>query len=141
MEQLHDLVSEFELLGVAVLLGFVNLTWAAIAARRQQGLKWAGGPRDEHRPVTGVAARLERAFKNYMETFPLFAVAVIADLTAEKMGILTWWGSILYVGARIIYVPLYAYGVSWWRSLTWFVAVIGLLMVTAALFMPPAGAL
>ena len=136
MDQLYGLVNEFELLGVAVLLGFVQLAWAAIAARRQQGLKWARGPRDEERPVTGVAARLDRAFRNYMETFPLFAVAMIADLTAEKTGFLTWWGALLFVGARIVYVPLYAAGTPGIRSLVWFVSVIGLLMVTAALFVP-----
>lgn len=136
MDQLHDYVNEFQLLGVAVLLGLVQLVWAALAARRQQGLAWARGPRDEDRPVTGVAARLERAFRNFMETFPLFAVAVIADITAEKTSWLTWWGSLIYVAARIVYVPLYAAGVPGVRSLVWFAAAIGLLMVTVALFLP-----
>ncbi len=136
MAEFQEWVNEFQMLGVAVLLGFIQLAWAAVAARQQQGLQWARGPRDEDRPVTGVAARLERAFRNYMETFPLFAVAVIADITAEHTGILTWWGSVLYVGARIVYVPLYAAGIPGLRSLVWFISVIGLLMVTFALFVP-----
>jgi uncharacterized MAPEG superfamily protein len=143
MEQLQEWVNEFQLLGVAVLLGFVQLSWAAIAARRQQGLKWARGPRDEDRPVTGVAARLERAFRNYMETFPLFAVAVIANLAIDTKSVfasqLVWWGSLIYVGARIVYVPLYAAGVPVLRTWVWFVSVLGLLAVTLALFIPPPG--
>jgi uncharacterized MAPEG superfamily protein len=141
MDDITEWVNEFQLLGVAVLLGFVQLCWAAIAARRQQGLAWARGPRDEDRPVTGVAARLERAFRNYMETFPLFAVAVIANLTADtKSGFaygLVWWGSLTYVLARIVYVPLYAAGVPGLRTLVWFISILGLLAVTAALFIPP----
>lgn len=141
MEQLQEWVNEFQLLGVAVLLGFVQLSWAAVAARRQQGLAWARGPRDEDRPVTGVAARLERAFRNYMETFPLFAVAVFANLTTDTKSAfasqLVWWGSLIYVGARIVYVPLYAAGVPGVRTLVWFISVLGLLAVTLALFLPP----
>ena len=111
IDTLHQWINEIQLLAVAILLGFVQLCWAAVEARKQQGLKWARGARDENKPITGVAARLERAFRNYMETFPLFAAAVIAAMTVEKTGMLTWWGSLLYVGARIIYVPLYSAGV------------------------------
>ena len=136
VNNLHDWINEIQLLAVAILLGFVQLCWAAVEARKQQGLKWARGARDEHKPITGVAARLERAFRNYMETFPLFAAAVIAAMTVEKTGLLTWWGSLLYVGARILYVPLYAAGVPSIRTLVWFISIIGLLMVVASLFIP-----
>ena len=136
IDTLHQWINEIQLLAVAILVGFVQLLWAAAAARSQQGLKWARGARDEDRPVTGVAARLERAFRNYMETFPLFAAAVIAAMTVEKTGMLTWWGALLYVTARIIYVPLYAAGVPSARTLVWFISIIGLLMVVASLFIP-----
>jgi uncharacterized MAPEG superfamily protein len=134
-------INEAQLLGLAVLLGFVQLAWAAVAARRQQGLHWARGPRDEERPVTGMAARLERAFRNYMETFPLFAAALILGATLDQgdavKHLLTVWGSLIYVGARIVYLPLYAWGVPNWRTIVWSVSVLGLLLVTAALFVPP----
>jgi uncharacterized MAPEG superfamily protein len=140
MQQLQDWINEYQLLGVAVVLGFVQLSWAAIAARTQQGLKWARGPRDEHKPVTGIAGRLERAFRNYMETFPLFAVAAFASmLTDTKSALasqLVWWGSLTYVLARIVYVPLYAAGVPGFRTWVWFISVFGLLAVIVALFLP-----
>ena len=44
------MVSELELLTMAIGIGLIHLAWAAIAARRQQGLNWARGPRDEPRP-------------------------------------------------------------------------------------------
>ena len=136
IDAVHQWINEIQLLAVAILVGFVQLLWAAAAARKQQGLKWARGARDEDRPITGVAARLERAFRNYMETFPLFAAAIIAAMTVEKSGMLTWWGSLLYVGARILYAPLYAAGVPSVRTLVWFISIVGLLMVVAALFIP-----
>jgi uncharacterized MAPEG superfamily protein len=125
---------ELQLLGLAIVIGLVQLLWAAVAARRQQSLVWARGPRDEPMPISGVAARLDRAFWNFMETFPFFAAAiVVADLTG-KMGTLTLWGAGLYVAARALYVPLYATGVPTVRTLVWLVSLVGLLMVVAAIF-------
>jgi uncharacterized MAPEG superfamily protein len=129
------MASELQLLVLAIAIGIINLMWAAIAARRQQGLKWAGGSRDEARPVTGVAARLDRAFTNYRETFPLFAAAVIVAYLTGQTGGATLWGSVMYVAARAAYVPLYASGVRYWRSLAWFVSFIGLVVLVIALFL------
>ena len=95
------MAAELQLLVLAIAIGIINLMWAAVASRRQQGLKWAGGSRDEPRPVTGVAARLERAFTNYRETFPLFAAAiVVAYLTGQTGGATLWAGSCTWPAAR-----------------------------------------
>lgn len=107
--------------------------WAAAAARRQQGMVWAGGSRDEPRPVTGVAARLERAFSNYRETFPFFAAAALAACVAGKAQGLCLYGAALYVAARAVYLPLYASGVRNWRSAAWFLSFIGLILMLIAL--------
>jgi uncharacterized MAPEG superfamily protein len=127
---------ELQLLGAAVVLGVVHLLWAAGAARRQQGYEWAGGPRDEPRPVTGRAARLERAFANYRETFPLFAAAVLAAEVADRTGTLTLVGSAMFVAARAAYLPLYAWHLGLGRSLAWFAAMAGLGLVVLGLFIP-----
>ncbi|CAN5770931.1 MAPEG family protein [soil metagenome] len=126
---------ELLLIGAAVLVGLVQLLWAAGAARGQQDLKWAAGPRDEPMPLTGIAARLDRAFKNYMETFPFFVAAVFAAYLVAKTGPLTLWGSVLYVAARALYVPLYAAGIPRIRSLVWLVSLVGVGMIVAAIFL------
>ena len=130
-----DIATELKLLGVAIVIGLVQLLWAAGAARQQQDLKWAAGPRDTPMPITGVAARLNRAFWNFAETFPFFAVAVLACAAAGKLGTeLTLWGSAAYVLGRLAYVPLYALGVPTVRTLAWFVSMVGLVIVLVALF-------
>jgi len=131
----HQVPAELKLLVVGVIVGVVQLFWAAAAARGQQDMKWAAGPRDEPMPISGVAARLERALRNFLETFPLFAAAVLAAAWAGKLGPLTLWGSALYVAARALYVPIYASGAYLVRSLVWFVAMAGLFMVIAAIFL------
>jgi len=127
--------AELLLLACAAIVGLVQLLWAAAAARGQQGLKWGAGPRDEPRPLTGVAGRLDRAFRNFLETFPIFVAAVVGAYLAGKLGALTLWGCALYVAARALYVPLYAAGVPMIRSLVWGVSLAGLVMVLAAVFL------
>lgn len=126
---------ELQLIGAAIIVGVVQLLWAAGAARAQQDLKWAAGPRDEDMPLTGVAARLDRAFKNFQETFPFFVAAIFAAYLVAKTGPLTLWGAVLYVVARALYVPLYAAGISGVRTLVWLVSLVGVGMIVAAIFL------
>lgn len=124
---------ELQLLAVAVLIGLVHLLWASAAAQPQRGLKWNVGPRDEPVVLTGMAARLQRAFVNFRETFPLFAAAVIVAYLSGRTGSLTAHGALIYVAARALYMPLYAFGVPIARSLVWLISFVGIGMVLAAM--------
>lgn len=124
---------ELQMLAAAVLIGIVHLLWAAVAAQPQRGLKWNAGPRDEPVVLTGVAGRLERAFANFRETFPFFAALVLVDYLGGRLGELTSVGALIYVAARAVYIPLYAFGVPYVRSLTWVASMVGILMLLAAL--------
>ena len=124
---------ELQLLAAAVIIGLVHLLWAAAAAQPQRGLKWNVGPRDTPVVLTGMAGRLERAFANFRETFPFFAAAVLVAYLGGRLGTLTVYGAALYVGARAVYIFLYAFGVPVLRSLTWLASLIGIGLVLAAL--------
>lgn len=126
--------AELKLLAVAVVIGFVQIFWGAAAATRERGVAWNAGPRDEPRPDSIIVGRLDRALRNFLETFPFFAAMVLAADLAGKLGPLTLWGSGLYVIGRAVYVPLYAAGVPVVRSVVWGVSFAGILMVMAALF-------
>jgi uncharacterized MAPEG superfamily protein len=126
---------ELKLLLAAVIIGLVQIVWAAAAGSGgPRDFGWLSGPRDDARPVSGVAARLDRALRNFLETFPLFAAALIACVAAGKLGTLTLYGAGLYVIARALYVPLYASGVALVRTLVWTASVIGIVMVIVAFF-------
>ncbi|UAL08702.1 MAPEG family protein [Caulobacter segnis] len=124
---------ELQMVAVAVIIGIVHLLWAAAAAQPQRGLKWNAGPRDEPVALTGVAGRLERAFANFRETFPFFVALVAVDYLGGRLGALTAYGAALYVVARAVYVPLYALGVPYARSLVWLASMVGILMLLLAL--------
>ncbi|MGH7024338.1 MAG: MAPEG family protein [Caulobacteraceae bacterium] len=128
---------ELIVLAAASLWGFVQLVAAAQAANAQYGLKWAASPRDvEMAPLKPIAGRIDRNFRNYMETFPFFAAAVLAARAVGVHNELTYWGSIAYLGGRVAYTALYISGVPLVRSLFWNVATFGVLAVLAAPFAP-----
>ena len=69
---------EMTMLALAILLGFVQLFLAAHFVTAERGLAWNVGARDNTAPLSGhLAARLDRAFQNFKETFSFFAAAVI----------------------------------------------------------------
>ena len=126
---------EFTFLALTLILALVQIGAAGMARTAELGGKWNAGPRDEPAPPPGkLAGRLMRAQSNLFETLPLFAAAVIMAEVAGKTGALTLWGAGLYFAARVVYLPLYAFGVPYVRSLVWLVAAGGLVAVIAALF-------
>jgi uncharacterized MAPEG superfamily protein len=127
---------EMRMLMLSVVLGIVQITAASHAASLQRGYRWTASPRDEKvEPLRGVAGRLERALRNFLETFPLFAAVVLAAQVSDTHNTLTGLGAQLYFWARVAYVPLYAAGVPVVRSLVWNVATIGILLFVAALLL------
>lgn len=130
-----DMTFELTMLAAASAWGFIQLVAAAQAANVQYGFKWAASPRDaEVPPLNLIAGRINRNFRNYLETFAFFAVAV---LTAQAVGIhdaLTHWGAIAYLGGRVIYTALYICGVPLVRSLFWNVATFGVFAILVAPF-------
>jgi uncharacterized MAPEG superfamily protein len=126
---------ELQLLAVAVVIGFVYWGADVVAATRQLGSRWNLGNREGTPELTGAAGRIRRAWGNFRETFPLFAVAVIVATLGNKLGPLTNWGCWLYVVARAVYLPVYALGLVGLRSAVFAVGFVGALMVVAAIFL------
>jgi uncharacterized MAPEG superfamily protein len=126
--------TEMQFLFWSILLGFVHVVLSGASAARVRGLAWNAGPRDgTPAPLHGVAGRLDRANRNFLETFAFFAAAVLAVVVAGKTDSQTALGVQLYFWARLAYLPTYAVGVPYLRSLVWAVAMVGLGMVVAAL--------
>ena len=82
-----------------------------------------------------MAGRLDRALRNFLETFALFAAVVLVAHAAGTHSALTEWGARLYFWGRGVYVPLYAAGVPLVRSLAWNVPTMGILLVVVALLL------
>lgn len=130
-----DMAPDLILLAFTLILAIVQILAAGWARTNELGPKWNAGPRDGETPPPGkLAGRLRRAQENLFETLPLFIGAVLIAHVADKAGPLTFWGAHLYFFGRVFYVPIYAMGIPYVRSLVWMVAAVGLGMIIAALF-------
>ena len=127
------MTAELTALSLAALLQALQFAAYSITANRQVGPRYAMSPRDEPRQLTGAAGRLQRALINHFEGLILFTIAVVVVTLSDRSNAVTQMAAWVYLGARVLYVPAYVFGLSPWRSLIWFV---GFLATLAMLVMP-----
>ena len=121
---------EIKMLGWAIVLGLAQVMLAAAAVTRERGTAWNASARDGTPPPPGpLAARLQRAQANFLETFPFFAAAVLAVVLTQRQDGSTALAVQLYFWARVVYVPLYAAGIPYIRSLVWVVSMVGIVLL------------
>jgi uncharacterized MAPEG superfamily protein len=113
----------------AVLL-FIHIFVATRFKTRQYGRKWNVGARDDTLPPPNeMTGRTMRAQANFQETFPIAIVALLGVVLADRTSNLTALGGWIWLGARIIYLPLYAAGVPVIRTIVYTISIVGLGMV------------
>ena len=127
------MTTELILLAWTLVLALVQIMLTANLRTAETGIQYNASARDgEAPPPRPVTARLQRAQANLFETLPLFIGAVLIAHVSGSEGDLTLWGCWMYLIARIVYIPLYAAGIPYVRSLVWLVSLAGLVMVLAA---------
>ncbi len=128
------MTTELTLLGWTLVLAVVQILAFDFARTGQYGIKWNTGPRDEDMPpLSPVAERLRRAQLNLFETLPLFIGAVLILHVAGIHSGKTVLAAQLYFWGRVLYVPLYAFGVKMVRSIVWLISFAGLVMLLGAI--------
>lgn len=121
---------ELAVLAWGCLLALVHIFAAVRVKTRQYGTRWNMGARDEALPPPEpLVGRLARAQANYLETFPVMAAAILIVSAADLTGRWTAIGALVWLGARIVYLPLYAMGVPKVRTLVFLISVAGIAMV------------
>ncbi|HZY13374.1 MAG TPA: MAPEG family protein [Beijerinckiaceae bacterium] len=121
---------ELKLLGWSVVLLLVQIVLQAASSSSELGLPYAMSPRDEGRePRSVYARRIRRALNNLLETYPAFVGLALALVISNKAGGVGAIGAEIYLAARVLYLIVYAAGVSVVRTLFWCLSIIGLIMM------------
>jgi uncharacterized MAPEG superfamily protein len=129
------MTTELSMLCWSVVLGLVQIAIAATCMVSQRGLRWAASARDGAvPPLTGIGGRLDRARANFLETFPLFLAVVLTAHLLQRHDSMTVLGAQLYFWSRLVYVPLYAAGIAYVRTLAFAVSFVGIVLLLGALF-------
>ncbi len=124
------MTTELAVLAWGCILALVHVLAAVRVKTRQYGTKWNVGARDETLPPPDpLVGRLARAQANYFETFPIMAAAILIVTVANLTSQWTAIGALVWLGARIVYLPLYGLGVPMVRTFVWATSLAGLLMV------------
>jgi len=121
---------EMQMLWWSVVLGLVQLVLSVLPSAQVRGFVWASGPRDEPgAPLGRIGGRLERAFRNFLETFVFFVAAVLIVEILGRHSSTSALGAQIFFWARVAYVPTYAAGIPFLRTLLWSASVVGIVMV------------
>jgi uncharacterized MAPEG superfamily protein len=122
--------TELIVLAWGCVLALAHVFAAVRFKTRQYGTNWNVGARDEELPPPQpIVGRLARAQANFYETFPLYAAAAIIVSVAHLGNRWTAIGALLWIGARVVYLPLYAAGVPYLRTAAWAISLVGIVMV------------
>jgi uncharacterized MAPEG superfamily protein len=127
---------ELTALALAGLLQALQFTVFAIPANRELGVGYTSSPRDRppSREMSTVTGRLQRALNNHFEGLILFTLAVVVVTLGNQSTPVTQYAAWTYLGARILYIPAYAFGWRPWRSAIWSVGFLAtVIMLIAAL--------
>ena len=120
---------ELRIAALGAILLFVHIFAAIRAKTAQYGRAWNVSARDEPLPPpNAVVGRLARAQANFAETFPIAIVALIGVVVADRTSEWTALGGWVWLGARIVYLPLYGFGVPVVRTIVYAVSMAGIFM-------------
>jgi uncharacterized MAPEG superfamily protein len=132
------MTTEVTVLALAGLLQMLQFFLMAIPANIELPKGVTLSPRDGVKIVDQVSprtARLVRAMNNHFEALALFTIAVVVVTLGGASTPFTAGCAWVYLAARVLYIPAYAYGWVPWRSVLFGIGFFAtMFMLLAALF-------
>ena len=117
-----------------VILLVAHVLVQATLSDLSKGIGWALGPQDEPRDQNVIAGRVQRALRNFLETYPAFAVMALMLAITDSGTAQSALGAAVYFWARIAYIPAFVSGIPLVRSIAWFTSLGGLVLMILPFF-------
>ena len=128
---------ELVILAWGCVLALVHVFVAVRFKTRQYGTRWNVGSRDEDLPPPQpIVGRLARAQANFFETFPIAAAAILLVAVTDRSDRATEIGAMLWLAARVVYLPLYAAGVPLLRTIAFLISILGIGLILRPVLLP-----
>ncbi|GJL96192.1 MAG: hypothetical protein DHS20C06_00090 [Hyphobacterium sp.] len=118
----------------SIIFGVLHLGLSSMFSLRQLGASYILSDRSNERLPQGLAGRIARAYRNWLESFAQFAAALFLVHTAGMPSSLAAIGAALFFIGRALYLPAYAFAPAGWRPACWMLAQFGILIILADLF-------
>jgi uncharacterized MAPEG superfamily protein len=113
------MTSELNILALYGLFTALILILQVTGATGQLGMGYLLSSRDEHRTLTGITGRLDRALTNSVTAMALFAPAVLILAVKDAFSGGTLTAAQVFLVARVLYVPAYGLGLTGIRTALW----------------------
>ncbi len=122
--------TELTVLAWGCVLGIVQIIVAAQLGITQYGMAWGLSSREDPvPPPSPFVGRVGRASRNFLETFPIAAAAI---LIVQVGGLHSRWtaiGAVVWIVARVAHWIVYALGITGLRTVLFLVSVAGIVML------------
>jgi len=101
-----------------------GMLWLSIVVQQLHldkvgGTAYALSNRSDPPPESPVQSRLLRAVRNQSDVAAVWIALVVVQQMSGVSGALTYWAALAMIVSRVLYLPLYAFGVTPFRSLSW----------------------
>jgi len=122
------------LVWTAVLALLMPTTYLVGRLTAPGGNQWAFGNRDTSLAVPAWTARAVRAHANLVENIGPFIILVLVAHVSGKANATTALGATIFFWGRVVYTAVYMAGIIYLRTLVWFAAAFGELLILLQLF-------
>jgi uncharacterized MAPEG superfamily protein len=127
-------MSELTCIELSVALWLVHVVVQATVGNIELPFGYLFTSRDKPAVASGLLfGRATRALANYVENFTPFVAVALALIVTQRTGGAGALGATIWILARIVYIPLYLFGIVYVRTAAWTISIIGLVMMLARL--------
>ena len=130
---------ELSYLVSAIIVYFLMIVVQATLANLENKPATMAGPRDDVTDKGVMLSRARRANANMIESLMMFVPLILVAYLTDNLNGMTQLGAGIFLAARIVYAPIYWFGVPWVRTLVWFAGLIGIILI-ALQILPFSGA-
>lgn len=125
--------TEISILGWSVILLLVHIVVQTLFLMKDGGLGYAMSNRDGEIAISLATTRLTQGLRNFVETYGAFVALAVALAVTGKTGGLGATGALVWFWARVVYVPVFAFGIPVARTIVWTLSIIGLVLMLVQL--------
>jgi uncharacterized MAPEG superfamily protein len=123
-------MSELTSLELGLALWLIHVVIQASVGTAELPSRYLFTSRDKPAAARGLLhGRATRALANYVENFTPFVALALALIVTQRAGGAGALGATIWILARIVYIPLYLFGVVYARSAVWTISIVGLAMM------------
>ena len=127
-------MSELTCLELSVALWVVHILVQAGVGNVELPSGYLFTSRDKPAAASGLLfGRATRALANYVENLTPFVAVALALIVTQRTGGSGALGATIWIVARIVYIPIYLFGLVYVRTAVWTVSIVGLLMMLSRL--------